>query len=231
MKTVSSKEADSVFKVLQANYGGKKAEKYIHSIRCLECECHEAFCYFNNPSVVSCNRENQCGAEMEISRYVADLEATPLSAEGLLATRGLGNLEFSYCQGESLTDNGTFASAIIIPIDGETSYIRFLDASILPKCKFDGPVAGKVYFNAAKGNGNKILLTESIIDTLSLNFLLIAHTLRKKPFSTSMVGLLKNILAMRTVRTHEFRLYAHENGSKTLKLLVLSPRENMSTSL
>jgi len=164
-------------RLFDENPKAREVGNKINGIACPCCGKPDSFAYANEPNVVMCHRNNQCGVNTLTrdmfpdlftgfgERFKATDDNPTATAEAFLQARGLDTTNFKFLQGQ-VTESGKCYPTIKIDFDGVT-FQRLIDYKGNNKTRLTS-YKGKHYATQSVEDADKVFIVEGIIDALVL---------------------------------------------------------------
>jgi len=88
---------NEIISKLQARFPNSKIEgNYLRKITCPSCEKNEAFTSLDNPFVIICPRDNECGAQTPIKNVIDFVTNSGITANDYMASRGIDLKQYKH---------------------------------------------------------------------------------------------------------------------------------------
>ena len=164
-------------RLLDENPKAKEVGNKINGIICPSCGKPDGFAYADQPNVVMCHRNNQCGVNTLTREMFPDLfadfserfkptdETPSATADAFLQSRGLSTANFKFLQGK-VTENGKTYPTVKIEFNGVT-FQRLIDYDGRNKTRLTA-YKGKHYATKSVEGADKVFVVEGILDALVL---------------------------------------------------------------
>ena len=164
-------------RLLAENPKARVAEDKINGINCPSCGKPDGFAHANEPNVVMCHRNNQCGVNTLTRDMFSDLftdfgkrfkptkESPNVTAEAFLQSRGLDTTGFNFSQGQ-VTENNVLYPTAKVEFDGVT-FQRLIDYKGSNKTRLTA-YKGRYYSTPSSEGATRVYLVEGVFDALSL---------------------------------------------------------------